>query len=257
MSAARQAIFLLPIYDEEARLEALLERIAAAPLPPAWGLRLLAVDDGSRDGSAAILARRTPTLPLVVVTHAVNRGLAEALRTGLAWVAANAADGDAVVSMDADDTHDPAHAAAMLERIEAGFDLVLASRFQPGAAMYGVAPHRQLYGNAANAILRATLAVPGVSDYGCGFRAMSAPLVRRAVHELGPRLLELHSWGFICTAELVWKLSWFAPRIAEVPLTLHYDLKQSASKMPSARTIGGYGLLAAKGLGRRISNFEF
>lgn len=257
MSAARHAIFLLPIYDEEARLEALLERIAAAPLPPAWERCILAVDDGSRDASAAILARRASTLPLTVLTHPLNRGLAEALCTGLVWAAANAADGDAVVSMDADDTHDPAHAAAMLERIEQGFELVLASRFQPGAAIYGVARHRQLYGNAANAILRATLAVPGVSDYGCGFRAMGAPLVRRAVRGLGPRLLELRTWGFICTAELVWKLSWFAPRVAEVPLTLHYDFKRSASKMPSARTITGYALLAAMGIKKRMLNVEF
>lgn len=252
MSAARYAIFLLPIYDEEARLEALLERIVAARLPPAWGLRIVAVDDGSRDGSPGILRRRAADLPLVVLTHEVNRGLAEALRSGLTWAASEAADGDAIVSMDADDTHDPAHAAAMLESIEQGFDLVLASRFQPGAAMYGVARHRQMQGNAANAILRATLAVPGISDYGCGFRAMSVPLVRRAVRELGPRLFELPAWGFICTAELAWKLSWFQPRIAEVPLTLHYDLKESASKMPSLRTIGGYALLAAMGMRRRV-----
>lgn len=253
---SRTAIFLLPIYDEEARLEVLLERIRDASLPAGWSRSILAVDDGSRDASAAILARRAADLPLVCLTHPVNRGLPQTLADGFAWVARHGGEADAVVSMDADDTHDPSDAAAMLAAIDAGADLVLASRFLPGAAMHGVAAHRHVYGNIANALLRAALAVPGVTDYGCGFRAARASLVRATVEHFGERLLELRSFGFICTAEMVWKLGWAAPRIAEVPLILRYDQKESRSKMPSLRTITGYGVLAAMGVRQRLSGLR-
>lgn len=249
---SRTAIFLLPIYDEEARLEVLLDRIRDAPLPDGWARSILAVDDGSRDRSAAILARRAADLPLVRITHPVNLGLPPTLADGFVWVAHNGGDGDVVVTMDADDTHDPNDAAPMLTAIDDGYDLVLASRFVAGAAMYGVAAHRHVYGNIANGILRATLALPGVTDYGCGFRAARASLVRDTVAHFGERLLELRSWGFICTAEMLWKLSWASPRIAEVPLILRYDQKESRSKMPSLRTISGYGVLAAKGVKQRL-----
>lgn len=250
---SRAAIFLLPIYDEAALLEVLLGRIRDARLPSPWRARVLAVDDGSGDGSAAILARPRAELDVVVLTHERNLGLAQTLYDGLAWIARQARDDDAVILMDADDTHDPADAAGMLSEIDRGHDLVLASRFHAGASTTGVAAHRRAYGGIANALLRATLAVPAVTDYGCGFRAVRAAVVRRAVSALGERLLELRPWGFICTAELLWKLSLFEPRIAEVPLHLRYDRKQSASKMPSLRTMAGYAVLAGKGLGWRAS----
>lgn len=244
--AARTVVFLLPVYNEGERLESLLSRIESAMDAAGLGYRIVAVDDGSRDDSAAILARRAGDLPLTVLTHRFNRGLGETCRDGLEWVADHAGAEDVVVTMDADDTHDPAHVPAMLAAIDAGADIVIGSRFQPGAVVRGVPPHRQAFSVGANALLRAFLRIPGVRDYACGFRAIRASLIRRAVLHLGNQLLELREWGFICTAELLWKLSLFGARCAEVPFTLRYDLKAGASKMRPVRTMLGYGLLIWK-----------
>jgi dolichol-phosphate mannosyltransferase len=136
----------------------------------------------------------------------------------------------------------------MLDAIDRGADIVIGSRFQPGSVVMGVPSHRQSFSVGANLLLRTFLRIPGVVDYACGFRAIRASLIRRAVNQLGNRLLELSGWGFICTAELLWKLSLFGARCGEVPFTLRYDLKAGPSKMRAGRTIFGYGLLIWKKL---------
>lgn len=237
----RRVIVVLPAYNEAARLERLLDRLHAALAPGAY--QIVVVDDGSVDGTPEILARRTADLPLVTVTHERNQGLAATLHDGLRWVAENADDDDVVVMMDADDTHDPAYIASMLQRLDAGADVVIASRFQPGAVVRGVPPHRKLFSYGVLVLLRFFLPIAGVRDYACGYRAIRAPFVRRAVATFGDGLFELRDWGFICTAELLWRLHLLGARCAEVPFELRYDLKESVSRMRAGRTIAGYGLL--------------
>jgi dolichol-phosphate mannosyltransferase len=240
-SPSRGIVVVLPAYNEGARIEALLDRLhttlAARPY------RIVVVDDGSSDETAAVLARRSSDLPLVSITHTINRGLAQTLFDGLQWAADHAGENDVVVTMDADDTHDPAHIPAMLGRLDDGFDVVIASRFQRGSQVIGVPLHRQIFSYGVLVLLRLFLPIRGVRDYACGYRAVRAPLVRQAVREFGNDLFHLRSWGFICTAELLWKLHVLGARCAEVPFVLRYDLKESVSRMRAGRTIAGYGLL--------------
>ena len=203
----------------------------------------MAVDDGSRDASAAILSQPRACGPVVVLTHAVNCGLAQTLYDGLHWAGEHCNDNDVVITMDADDTHDPAYIPPLTHKISQGYDVVIASRFQPESVVVGVPPHRRMLSYGVFALLHLLMPIAGVRDYACGYRALRARLVREAVQRFGEDLLELRRWGFICTAELLWKLSLMGARCAEVPFVLRYDLKQSASRMRALRTIGGYGLL--------------
>ena len=234
----------LPVYNEAARLKTLLERIRATLDDRPY--RIVAVDDGSRDGSDVILAQERERLPLEVITHPVNRGLAETLYDGLRWVADHSNDDDVVVTMDADDTHDPTYILPMLAKMDQGCDVVIASRFQPGATVVGVPPHRQLFSLGVLLLLRVCLPIPGVRDYACGYRAIRARALKAAFARFGERLLDLRQWGFICTAELLWKLRAAGARCGEVPFDLRYDLKESVSRMRAGRTISGYGLLVWK-----------
>ena len=237
-------VVVLPAYNEASRLKTLLDRIRGALHERPY--QIVVVDDGSRDATAAILAEERPHLPLEVVTHPVNRGLAQTLYDGLQWAAAHCTADDVVVTMDADDTHDPAYLGAMLAKLESGYDLVIASRFQPGAAVVGVPLHRRLFSFGVLLLLRLCMPIPGVRDYACGCRAVRARVLASALERFGERLFELRRWGFICTAELLWKLYLVGARCAEVPFRLRYDLKESTSRMRAARTIGGYGLLVWK-----------
>jgi dolichol-phosphate mannosyltransferase len=237
-------IVVLPVYNEASRLKTLLDRIRDALGGRAY--RIVAVDDGSRDGSDAILAQERQHLPVEIVTHAVNRGLAQTLYDGLRRAVEQCGEDDVVVTMDADDTHDPAYIRPMLAKIEQGYDVVIASRFQPGAAVVGVPAHRRLFSFGVLLLLRLLMPIPGVRDYACGYRAIRARVLASAFERFGNRLLELRQWGFICTAELLWKLRVVGARCCEVPFALRYDLKESTSHMRVGRTIGGYGLLVWK-----------
>lgn len=238
---SRQLIFVLPAYNEGARLEALLDRIREAMADRPY--RIVVVDDGSRDETPEILQRRSSDLPLAVVTHEVNQGLAQTLYDGMAWFAEHGGDDDIAITMDADDTHDPAFAPSMEEEIDRGFDVVVASRFQDGSSVVGVPAHRLLYSAGVRVLLRALLPIKNVRDYACGFRAVRRPIVQAAIQQFGDDLIELKEWGFICTAEVLVKLHLVGARCSEVPFTLRYDMKESASRMHAARTIAGYGLL--------------
>ncbi len=250
----RTVVFLLPVYNEAAGLDTLLERIRATAEQESWACKVVAVNDGSSDDSNAILIRWQARLPIEIITHRYNRGLAETLRDGFEWVGDHCAADDVIVTMDADDTHDPSYVKAMLAKIDdAGADVVIASRFAPGAEVRGVPRYRELFSTGAYMVLQSALHIPGVRDYACGYRAMRAAIIQAALRRFGGRLIELREWGFICTAEVLWKLSRCGARCAEIPFVLRYDLKASPSKMRALRTIAGYGLLAWKGVGARLT----
>jgi dolichol-phosphate mannosyltransferase len=113
----------------------------------------------------------------------------------------------------------------------------------------GVPAHRQLFSFGVLVLLRLFLPIAGVRDYACGYRAIRAGLVQRAVRTFGARLFELRQWGFICTAELLWRLHRLGARCVEIPFELRYDLKESVSRMRAGRTIAGYGLLVWRSWG--------
>jgi dolichol-phosphate mannosyltransferase len=224
---------LLPAYEEERNLPALLSDLRAvlARWPEAPRTRVLVVDDGSRDRTAAA-AGAIEGLALEVLAHERNQGLGIAMRTGLEYVLARADDADLVVTMDADHTHPPESVPGMVARIDDGADLVIASRFQPGATIHGLDATRKAVSLAASALLRVLF--PGARDYTCGYRCYRVRLLRWGARRYGRHFLNQR--GVSVMVDLLLNLRPHARRIDELPLTLRYDRKQSTSKMKLART---------------------
>lgn len=233
------AIAALPAYNEEQSLPPLLEKFAALKLPEGWTLRVVVVNDGSKDKTSEVARSFSDKLEMRVVDHPQNRGLGGAIMTGLKECAAmdDAGADSAIVCMDADDTHSPDYIPSMLARLEAGADLVIASRYQKGSKEVGVPPLRRLYSRGARILFALTLRLPGVRDYTCGYRAYRLGMVREALDTWGESLVE--GKGFACTDELLVKMAGLKtkPRLEEVPFVLRYDLKQGASKLPLFKTI--------------------
>ncbi|MGH9317104.1 MAG: glycosyltransferase family 2 protein [Thermoanaerobaculia bacterium] len=238
--AVRRITVFFPVYNEGRSAGNLLRRLdeECRRLPPPY--RVLVVDDGSTDESVAEIRRQGSGVPLVLLEHGRNRGLQEALKTGIEWVAAHCDPDELVIFMDGDDTHDPAHIRPMLDRVEAGADVVVASRFRRGSRIHGVPRHRQLLSFGANLWGMLFFHLPGIRDYACGYRAVRAQVLQALVARYGDRVLELPRYGFICSVEILVKLGDVTRRFAEVPMVLRYDRKESLSKMNALRTTLGY-----------------
>jgi len=123
---------VMPIYNEQATLRQVVERVLAVPLE----IELICVDDGSRDGSRELLAELHKQHPQVrVVLQPQNMGKGAALRRGI-----QEATGDFVIIQDADLEYDPGDYPVLLDPLLQGkADVVYGSRF------LGAAPHRVLY----------------------------------------------------------------------------------------------------------------
>src|SRR4030081_426550 len=100
---------VLPMYDEADNVATLLERLETVRDGSGLDLVALAVDDGSRDATYDRLLKLAPRFPFLrIARHSRNRGMAAALRTGIAEALAERSPGfDALAFMDADLTHAP------------------------------------------------------------------------------------------------------------------------------------------------------
>ncbi len=168
----------------------------------------------------------------------MNQGLGPTLRDGLRQAALAARPGDVIVTMDADDTHNPGLIPPMLQKIREGFDVVIASRCRPGSRIMGLNPARRLMSIVAGWIFRILHPTKGVRDYTCGFRAYRAELIQTAFSHYGEGFVDkqgcLH-----CMVDASLKLRRLQPRplMFEVPFVLRYDRKGGASKMKIIKTI--------------------
>ncbi|MFZ2197985.1 MAG: glycosyltransferase, partial [Thermodesulfovibrionales bacterium] len=144
-------------------------------------------------------------------------------------------DNAVIVTMDADNSHPPDLLFSMTRLIQEGSEVVIASRYQPGAKIWGLSRYRRFLSYGAALLFRAIFPMQGVRDYTCGYRAYRAGLLRKAFQEYGNKFIS--EPGFSCMVDILIKLRRFKPLIEEVPLVLRYDRKKSISKMNVRKTI--------------------
>lgn len=246
MAVDRTIFVLLPAYNEEAALGTLLEKIRRTMEAEGLRYRVLVVDDGSNDGTREAVEAAARGMPVEVLAHQRNRGLWETIRDGFEWSADAAGRDDVIVRMDADDTHDPKYIPAMLAKLDEGYDVVIASRFQPGGRAEGLNAYRTFVSRCANLLMKSVFPIPGVWEYSCGYRAYRASLVKDALEVFGNAFIDLKGVGFTCTIEKLIRFRAMGARFAEVPFVLRYDQKVSASKMLTSITTLGYLILILK-----------
>lgn len=227
---------LLPAFDEEPALPTLLGDFAKLVESSTLDLRLIVVDDGSSDRTAAIAEEAARSLPLELLRHDANRGLGAAVRTGLDRILDEASDDDGVATLDSDGSQSPAFLPAMVEALEGGCDVVIASRYRPGSRVAGVPPLRLVASGAARILFGWLAPMEGVRDYTCGYRLYRAGALRRA-REAVPGLPT--EPGFACQVEVLATISGLQGRVREVPFTLRYDQKASSTKLRWLDTIRG------------------
>ena len=236
---------VLPAYNESESLPSLLTRFGNLPMEQRSNMSIHVINDGSTDNTREVALKPYLGLDVDVIDHSRNMGLGQAVQTGIRAVTETASEDDLMVLMDADDTHDPELVNKLVAAIEDGADIAIASRFVPGGDDSTAPFFRRLLSRGAAYIFRAALPVDKkVRDFTSGFRAYRVSILKRAVAHWGERLIEER--GFACMVELLMKLRYCKPAIAEVPMYLEYDRKQGASKIRIVRTIFQYLKLALR-----------
>lgn len=231
----RKVWIVLPAYNEERDLPALLQRVDDLAEETALRFEVLVVDDGSTDGTSEVAEIWANKLPLQVRRHPVNQGLGGTLRDGVEWACSLADPSDVIVTLDADNTHTPELILRMVRMVREGHDVVIASRFVQGSRVVGVPLGRRVLTRLAAFLFRVMFPIPGVKDYTCGYRAYRAGLLQD-VTRAEPNFFDQD--GFQVMVDILLKLRRDKVLIfGEVPLILRYDLKEGASKMDVGATI--------------------
>ena len=230
---------IFPAWNEARVIRPTLLALAWAMQGNRLSAHAVLVDDGSTDATVAeaerAVAESGGRLDLTVLRHATNRGLGAGLRTGIQWCLDHAADDDVVVTLDADNTQPPAMIPALVERVNEGFDVAIASRYREGSEVRGVPAHRRALSDAARAAFRVLYPIDGVRDYTCCFRAYRVSILRRARLAYGERLCTAR--GFEAVMDLLLRLGSLGARVSEIGFVLDYGDRVGQSKMRILRTI--------------------
>ena len=154
---------VIPVYNEEENLPLLFDALNTTLENHSYDWQLVFVDDGSRDGSLAILEKFAAENPerVVVVTFRTNFGQTAAIAAGI-----DHAQGEVIVLMDADLQNDPADIPMMLEKIKEGYDVVSGWRKKRKDTFIT----RTLPSRIANALISRVTGVK-LHDYGCTLKA--------------------------------------------------------------------------------------
>ncbi len=193
---------IIPVYNEAKTIEEIIHRVLATGLAD----EILAVDDGSTDGSRELLEKINLDGKIKVVYHDHNQGKGKAVRTGI-----ENASGDLMIIQDADLEYDPREYPNLLRPIQEGIaDVVYGSRF------LGAGRRPVLFWNmVANRILTLVTNILYnniLTDMETGYK-----LFRREVVQSMP----LHAHGFEFEPEFTAKILKRKVRIYEVPITFN------------------------------------
>ena len=202
-SPAPRISFIVPVFNEARTVGEVLERVEALGIDA----QVIAVDDGSWDGTSELLDRWVAAGVGRHVVHQPNRGKGAAIRAAVPLV-----DGEIVVVQDADMEYDPADVPTLVEPIVRGVaDVVYGSRLSGGR------PQRaylfwHLVGNRVLSLLTNVLFNTTLSDMETGYKAFRADVLRSLTLTQDDFAIEPEITAKVCAQKL---------RIYEVPIAYY------------------------------------
>jgi glycosyltransferase involved in cell wall biosynthesis len=205
---------IVPVYNEAATIQAVLDRLLAISLPAAR--EIIVVNDGSSDGTRAVLDSLSGLSDRITIVHVdPNRGKGHAVRLGIAR-----SKGDVVAIQDADLELDPAQLAGLAEPILAGrADVVYGSRFlKPSNGV----PFVSRMANRGLTLVTNVLYGASLTDMETCYKIMRGSVARG---------LTLTADRFDIEPEITAKLLRGGHRIAEQPVTFSPRSKAAGKKI--------------------------
>jgi dolichol-phosphate mannosyltransferase len=226
-------------YNEIDNIASLLDAIFAA-LP---ACDVLVVDDNSPDKTGELLEEIRAREPRLHVVHRPGKnGLGTAHKLAVKYALAEGYD--ALITMDADFSHDPSYLPEMVRCLE-GAEFVIGSRYvKGGSCEYPLS--RILLSRVANELARATLALP-VHETTTSYRGFRRSLLERMDIDA------IRADGYSYFVESIYKVSRIATGMAEFPIRF-VDRRAGTTKISKKEIWKGFSTLARLGFNRAMGN---
>lgn len=212
-------LVIIPTYNEIANISAMIDKVFSLD----GEFDLLVIDDGSPDGTAAVVKERRAGFPdrLFLIERAGKLGLGTAYLAGFRWALEHGYD--YVFEMDCDFSHNPDDLVRLYDMAAAGSDVVVGSRYVCGVNVVNWPMSRLLMSYFASVYVRVVTRMP-VRDATAGFVCYS----RRALETLDLDAVRMKGYGFQIEMKYsAWRLGL---RVSEVSI-IFTERQLGASKM--------------------------
>jgi len=215
-TAATDVSVVIPCLNEANSIGICVEKAMHAFAGAGLRGEVVVADNGSTDGSIEIAEKLGAR-----VVRVMQRGYGSALQSGI-----EAARGQYIVMGDADDSYDFGEAPRFVEKLRAGYDVVMGNRFR-GEIKPGAMPwHHKYFGNPVLSSVLNLFFHAGIGDSHCGMRAFT-----RAVYDR----MDLRSTGMEFASEFVIKAAQLRAKVTEIPITLWPDKRGRPPHLRSFR----------------------
>ncbi len=166
-------LIIIPTYNERENIELMVRKVFSLP----GEFSLLVVDDGSPDGTAAIVRRLQADRSdrLFLLEREGKLGLGTAYLAGFRWALERGYE--AIYEMDCDFSHDPDDLLRLTAELQAGADVAVGSRYVSGVNVVNWPMRRLLLSYFASRYVRCVTRMP-VRDATAGFVAYRADVLR-------------------------------------------------------------------------------
>lgn len=212
-------IVIIPTYNEKENIEAIIRKVFSLE----GGYDILIIDDGSPDGTAAIVKGLQSEFNerLFMIERKGKQGLGTAYITGFKWSLANGYD--YTFEMDADFSHNPEDLPRLYKACKDGADLAIGSRYCDGISVINWPIGRIIMSYYASVYVRTVL---GMMVYDCtaGFKCYSNKVLRAI------DLDDVRMKGYGFQIEMKYTTYKLGFKIAEVPI-IFVNRKAGTSKM--------------------------
>lgn len=228
---------LLPCLNELENVKKLIQDIHKEKFYK-YKVKILIVDDGSTDQIDKYYKKliTNKKIKIFYLKHKFNRGLALTLNSGFNYIFNKFnSDKDIIITMDADASHPIKYIPLMINKIQMGYNIVIASRFIKKSKVIGLSYFRLILSYAASYIYRCAFRSK-IREFTCNFRAYKLLFIKNFFLKQKKFISET---GFTCIPDILLKIINVKEntKITEIPFILRYDLKKGSSKINIFSTI--------------------
>ena len=214
-------VVIIPTHNEKENIEAIIRKVFSLP----GGYHILVIDDGSPDGTAAIVKRLIKEFPdrLFIIERSGKQGLGTAYLTGFNWSLDH--DYDYTFEMDADFSHNPDDLPRLYEACRNCGGVAIGSRYCDGISVVNWPLGRILMSYYASKYVRGVLRMK-IHDCTAGFKCYS----RETLSAIDLDDVRMKGYGF--QIEMKYTAAKLGFKLVEVPI-IFVNRKLGTSKMSS------------------------